>query len=370
MKSLVEKLVEKKKEGTWWDFKREHHENSVNLLHDILCLSNAIHPGDRYLIIGVSDNYEYVNVNQGKKRRNQSDIIDLLKSKNFSENNVPIVSMETISIHNNEIDIIVIKNERTKPYYLLNDERKGKQLLRCGVVYSRVGDTNTPIDKCANPKDVALMWRERFGLTLSAEERFKSILLEYNNWRYDEKSKAYYSVDPDYSLEIEEEEEREGQYWWQLELFEKTIGSVYVLKYKDKELYRLPVQRFYNENLCFPFPNVEYVAYPGDQLTGVACYCDLFCYVKGTIEYALFSHIRALEVGGQLFERSLSTPIETQIKPPIIRLPFLIFEDDQEKNKAIEKLRKGINDFKASSVEKDRCEKSFSEWAYDQIRSI
>ncbi len=57
MENLIVQLIESKKEGTWWDFKREHHSCSLDLLHDILCLSNVIHLGDRYLIIGVSDDY-------------------------------------------------------------------------------------------------------------------------------------------------------------------------------------------------------------------------------------------------------------------------------------------------------------------------
>jgi schlafen family protein len=367
VEKLVKQLVERRKEGSWWDFKREHHECSLDLLHDILCLSNAIHSGDRYLIIGVSDDYEFIDVRSNNPRRRQSDVIDLLKAKKFAEDNVPIVTLETIYINDNEIDVIVIKNERVKPYYLLSDERKGKKTLKCGVVYSRVGDTNTPVDKCANPNDVAVMWRERFGLTLSVEERFITILLDYENWRYDGVSKAFYSLEPDYSIEIEEDENVQGKYWWQIDFFEKPVGSTYILKYKDKELYKLLVQRFHSENLCFPFPNVEYVAYPDDQITNVECYCDLFFYVKGTIKYSLFVHVRALEIGAKLNEFSLKTPIKTQIKPPIINLPFLIFEDNSSKDKAIEMLKQNINEYKALSADGNKCEKLFSEWAYNQV---
>jgi len=370
VENLITQLIESKKEGTWWDFKREHHSCSLDLLHDILCLSNVIHPGDRYLIIGVSDEYELLDVKANMPRRKQSDIIDLLKKKDFAEDSVPNVSLTTISINNSEIDVVVIKNERVKPYYLLSDARKGKKILKCGVVYSREADTNTPIDICANPKDVALMWRERFGLTLSAEERFVSVLLEYENWRYDGVSKAYYSLDPDYSIEIEEDKDSQGQYWWQLDFFENPIRSLYTLKYKDKELYKVPVLRFYSENLCFPFPNIEYIAYPQDQITSVECYCDLFCYVKETIEYSLFAHIRALEIGAKLTEFSLRTPIKTQIKPPVISLPFIIFDDNVEKNRAMEKLKQNINEFKVLSEGKNECEKLFSEWAYNQINGV
>ncbi len=371
MKTLVRQLVEKKKEGTWWDFKREHHESSLDLLHDILCLANANHSGDRYLIIGVSDDYEVIDVNNGKIRRKQSDIIDLLKSKKFAEDNVPVVSMEGVSINTNEIDVITIKNKRKKPYYILDDYKKGKKCLRSGVVYNRVRDTNTAIDQCANPNDVVLMWKERFGLTLSVKERYVEILLDFQNWCYNGISKAHYTIDPDYSLEIEQDDNGESQYWWQKEIVEKTVDSIYLFKYKDKDVYSLPVKRFYSENLCFPMPDVEYIAYPddSDRCSGVSCYYALFHYTKRTINYSLFFHIRALEVGGNSTAKSFCTPLKSQIKPPIISLPFLIFESDKEKNEAIKKLKENINDFKCNVGQTNGSEKQFCEWAYKKIKS-
>ncbi len=74
-----------------------------------------------------------------------------------------------------------------------------------------------------------------------------------------------------------------------------------------------------------------------------------------------------MEIGAKLTEYSLETPLKTQIKPPIISLPFLLFDDDDDKNKAIEKLKQNINGFKKLSKGNRECEKLFSEWAYDQI---
>ena len=370
MDKLVKQLVAKKKEGLWWDFKREHHKSSLDLLHDILCLSNVIYPDDRYLIIGVSDDYKYFDVRSNNPRRKQSDIIDLLRAKNFAEDNMPQVTMETISINNNEIDIVIIKNKRLKPYYLLNDVKRERKTLKSGVIYSRIVDTNTPIDRCANPSHVEKMWKERFGLTLPAEERFKPILLDYKNWRYDGISKAYYSLDTDYSIEIKEDESAQEKFWWQIEFFEKVVGNTYILKHKDKELFNLSIQRFRSENLYFPFPDIEYIAYPDDQISNIDCYCDLFFYVKNTIEYSLFVHIRAGEIGGELKNNSLKTPIRTQIKPPIIKLPFLIFEDNSSKNTAIQMLKQNIKEFEVLSENGHNCEKLFSEWAFQQVTEL
>lgn len=51
----VNSLILLKKEGVYWDFKRQHHSSKGDLLHDILCLTNAEHNGDRFLIFGVDD---------------------------------------------------------------------------------------------------------------------------------------------------------------------------------------------------------------------------------------------------------------------------------------------------------------------------
>lgn len=48
-------LIASKTEGQYWDFKREPHKNNESLVHDILCLANTKHDGDRFLIIGVAD---------------------------------------------------------------------------------------------------------------------------------------------------------------------------------------------------------------------------------------------------------------------------------------------------------------------------
>ncbi|WP_224358814.1 hypothetical protein [Klebsiella grimontii] len=32
-----------------------YHQNNAALVHDILCMANVLHDGDRYLIFGVTD---------------------------------------------------------------------------------------------------------------------------------------------------------------------------------------------------------------------------------------------------------------------------------------------------------------------------
>ena len=53
--AIISRLINRKAEGTYWDFKREHHSNNGELIHDVLCLANTKHTGDRFLIFGVDD---------------------------------------------------------------------------------------------------------------------------------------------------------------------------------------------------------------------------------------------------------------------------------------------------------------------------
>jgi len=372
VENLIKSLIDQKKEDSWWDFKREHHKNPIDLLHDILCLSNTVYDGNRYLVIGVSNKYELVDVNDGELRRTQANILDFLKTKKFSGDNIPNVSLDTVVIEGKEIDLITIKNELKKPYYLVFDEKKDKKLLRSGVVYSRVGDTNTPIDKCANPNDVELMWRERFHLDLKSTEKFKLILLDYENWQYDGIDSAFYNLDPDYSILIGSREEQGGNFWWQNIFFEEPYSYYYCLKYKNTSIHKIKVIRFRSENLCIPYPSVEFITYPeAKDGLDVNFYCDLFYYRKDSIEYSLFYHMRSIEVS-TVNHNTYKTPIKTQIKPAIIYLPFVILDDESEFEKLCKHVKETFSLFIECKNAKDECvngdksilesERFFSEW--------
>jgi hypothetical protein len=221
------------------------------------------------------------------------------------------------------------------------------------------------------------MWRERFGLNDKASDRFKKVLLDFNNWKYDGIDSAFYDIDPDFTIEIGDSETDGGKFWWEEGFFEKPTKYHYHLKYKKVELHKLPVVRFRSENLCLPFPSIEFITYPekkDDCTTDI--YCDLFFFKKNTIEYSLFKHIRALEVESPT-KQSFSTPIETQIKPPIIELPFLFIDDDIHLKAIISKLVSGFDNFldelrnspdvldiEDENRKRVASERLFSEWAF------
>jgi len=377
MKDLIEQLVMEKREDEWWDFKLKHHTNLVKLLHDVLCMANILYKGDRYIIFGISDDYKIVGISKDDRRNTQADILDFLRKKSFANHNIPKIEIHVDIINGKEIDVLTIKDSRDKPYYLTRDEKSQGCIVRAGVVYSRLGDTNTPIDSCANPYEVEAMWRKRFGLDDKASDRFIQVLLDFKNWQYDGESLAFYDIDPDYTIKIGESESSAGKFWWEKGLFEKPTKCYYHLRYKNIELHKISVVEFESENLYIPFPNVEYVTYPekkDDCVTDI--YCDLFYFQRNTIKYSLFEHIRALEVKTPT-EKTYSTPIETQIKPPRIKLPFLILDNEHSLKAICEKIISRFDDFltekqastKISEIEGNEkkriaSERLFSEWAF------
>lgn len=380
MQELVEQLVEQKREGDWWDFKLKHHSNLLELLHDVLCLANIIYEGDRFIIFGVSDDYKITGLSEDDVRHTQADILNFLRTKSFAYHKIPNVKIHSIQIDGKELDVLSIKDENHKPYFLTRDEAKKGITIRAGTIYSRMGDTNTPKDGSANPYEIEAMWRQRFGLDKKASERFIDVLVDFKNWKYDGISKAFYDVDPDYTIEIGGNEGSEGKFWWEEGLFEKPDRFYYYLRYKGVELYKLLVVRFRSENLEIPFPDVEYITHP-EKNDGCETdvYCDLFYYLENSIEYSLFKHIRAIEVS-EITNKSFSTPIETQIKPRIIELPFLIFDSEDSLKIACKKLVDNFDDFlrvKSESNEiKDSSDKMrrryaterlFTEWAYNIV---
>ena len=115
-------LIETKREGDFWDFKLEHHENRADLLHDILCMANSLNDKDCFIILGVEDQTGIIcGVEKNSTRRSQQQLIDFLKSKEFCGDYRPIVELHTFIIENHDVDVITVLNTMNTPYYLKKD---------------------------------------------------------------------------------------------------------------------------------------------------------------------------------------------------------------------------------------------------------
>lgn len=201
---IVKDLIEIRVEGVYWDFKLKHHLNKGALIHDVLCLANAEHDGPRFLIFGVGDGDGSVQtIENDAKRRSQADIISLFRdnAEKFFQSRFPTFYLRTVEIDYKQVDVLIVENGTKKPYYLVEHIHG----VKAHHIYSRVGDTNTPLNRTAQPHEIERMWRERFGLNKTALERIKHCLAEPEAWSCWEDSKStcyYHNVSPEFTLRV------------------------------------------------------------------------------------------------------------------------------------------------------------------------
>ncbi len=202
LKEIVDIFILSKKESDTWDFKLCHHRNSLQLVKDIICLANVISEEDRYLILGVSDQFEIKGLANDENRRTQADIINILRDAKFAEDRYPDIFLQTIDEY--DIDVIIIKNRPEKPYYLKEIMSKEGKNLYPGTVYSRVRDTNTPTNRSAESRLIEEMWKERFGLNIHPVDRICSLLKDDSVWIHDigNKKYAYNEQYPEFRFEL------------------------------------------------------------------------------------------------------------------------------------------------------------------------
>ncbi len=182
------------------DFKRQFHQNNIELLHDIICLANSYVEGDRYLVFGVADDKTIVGVQSDSNRKNNAGLQDLLRQNNF--NRIPTIKLQTIEYQPSiEVDILLIRNRPDKPFFLVKDKTSQGKTIRAGVIYTRLGDTNIPLQESAPEAQIELMWRERFGLGLPPLERMKLLLNDFKDWEsINEDAQLYHKQFPEFTV--------------------------------------------------------------------------------------------------------------------------------------------------------------------------
>ncbi|MGE0739174.1 AlbA family DNA-binding domain-containing protein [Sulfurimonas sp.] len=203
---IVKGLIALKKEGVYWDFKQEHHQNNVDFIHDVICLANARNDGDRYLIFGVDDNSKIIELSNFKK---QADIVDTLRNAHFADDIFPDITLEDLVIDDKTIQVLRIKNTSNKPYYLRQEKKDHKKTINAGTVYTRVMDTNTPKNRVASSKDIEYMWKERFGLIQTPLERFKIYLEDFKGWQHSGEI-SHYGQFPEFTIQSLEDSYCQG----------------------------------------------------------------------------------------------------------------------------------------------------------------
>ena len=206
---IVRDLIGRRSEGVYWDFKLKHHANKGDLVHDVLCLANAEHDGPRFLVFGVENGGVSVQtIEDDEGRRTQADIAGLFRDNagKFFQSRFPTFHLRTIQIDAKQVDVLIIEDEPKKPYYLVEKIQKA-----CAHhIYTRVCDTNTPVDRVAQPHEIERMWRQRFGLDAPALEKAKRCLAEPAAWTLREEDGfvcCHHDVFPEFTLKAASAEE-------------------------------------------------------------------------------------------------------------------------------------------------------------------
>ena len=204
----VYRCIAKKQEGDSWDFKRQWYDKDkekTDLLHDIICMANLIKDEDGLIIIGVDEEHEcsICDVSGDPNRKNTHEMVKFLRDKPFDGGIRPTVYVESIEVNQKTIDVIVIENSLYVPFYLTDRF----QQVEAYHIYTRVGDSNTPIDKSADRDKVEALWKKRFGLNKPTLEKFKIYLRDYKHWvSVDGEQSWYYEYAPEYRIETDLDE--------------------------------------------------------------------------------------------------------------------------------------------------------------------
>jgi hypothetical protein len=269
LQNNIKRLIDSKREGDYWDLKEAPHDNNAELLHDIICLANSLHKGDRFLIFGVTDPKEGATIkglsSNQKNRKTQVNYIDFLRSKPFAGDCRPEVELHTVIIEKKEIDVLIIFDNPLKPYYLTEDykfkpQNSKETIVRANYIYTRTNDTNTPIDKSADIGIIEKMWKQRFGLDLSPLERMELLLMKPSEWFKDigNKPYAYHKEFPEFRIEFSDVEE-----FWEVFSFFFTNNKSFLgnatFKYHSTTLFELEYMYCDEMRIELSVPKTEYL---------------------------------------------------------------------------------------------------------------
>ena len=201
LEEIIVDLIDKKHEGSYWDFKQEYHYNRAKMLHDIICMANNLADCDAYIIFGVTDDGDIVGIEEDKNRKNQENFITFLRDKSFNGGYRPEVELIELNLYGHIIDILIIRRSARTPYYLTNDFVEGKERVRAYYIYTRIMDTNTPRDRSADEESIELLWKKRFGLVPVPLQRFERYLKNKSHW-IERGQTIYYDESPEFTVEI------------------------------------------------------------------------------------------------------------------------------------------------------------------------
>lgn len=285
LKELILLLISSKREGEYWDFKEQFHKNNASLLHDIICMANNRVDRDAYIIFGITDKEcEIVGIENDSNRKNQQQIIDVLKSKKFAGGIRPIIELHTLKSYKHEIDVLIVKNTNDTPYYLVEDYREQNKLVKSQYIYTRVGDTNTDIDKGADINHIEYLWKKRFLLNKPPLEQIKNKLNKKEEWIREDDS--YYNIfNAEYKIDIIYDEEDLNPEFYSYSMYnQSTSYGILEIKSYTTKLYAHQFVVLDSGRYVTTTPSWEYISF-GEYKMDID-YCFKY-FIKDDINYKL-----------------------------------------------------------------------------------
>ena len=367
LKRLVESLIDKATEGSYWDFKQSWHSNTADLLKDIICMANNTTPDmqDGYIIFGVEDKtYNVIGVSSDNNRKNQENMIGFLSSQIWTGEEIPRIEVQTVEIEGHEVDVLIIYNSDVTPFYLLkdyvkvSDSGKTKVVLHAGVIYSRVGDRNTSSAECATKQAAEFLWKKRFGLAGSDDFKVVKRLQNVDDWystdEYDTISNSEYGDisivrDFDYNLEVKINENRPDTGTWVMDfpyLFTDMLNwdigkeetgwrarwSIYLDTRKlDTSLYGVQATR---QTYYHIEPNTYWDSTLGIQLNKLSDSIKYYAYIRNSIQFLAYK---------LFFTKQCYNDAQIAFNRAFTVIP--VFESEQEHNEFMDYTREHKEDF-------------------------
>lgn len=301
-KTLTDIIKFAPNENEKWDFKEVWHESNGELLRDIINFVNTPSHDDSYIIFGISDkDGRVVGIDKNDpNRKNKQQVQDYLRNIPFAQNYYPETNVETLEVDGKLIDVLTVYNTNSTPLFLAKNvdrtdnidksKKKGKPLER-GLIYSRIGDSNTPVDQSTTDKRMEKLWGKRFRLDVNIYDRFKSILQDYKNWTYvprlNNATYYIYTKDPDFKIEEifdESLNNRDIFMSYSLSQFKLRIGwNLIRLKYRETILYDNFFNYFDNATFGAVIPDENFIKLPEKDYSSGA----YFYYLKNDFPFLI-----------------------------------------------------------------------------------
>lgn len=309
-----------KPEDEFHDFKLKWHEDNGELVRDILNFINTIHHEDCYIFFGVGNDGKIEGIEGDENRKDTEQISDLFSNLYLAINTRIELDVTTVNIDGKKIDILTIYDTNFVPQYLT----KRYQKLNQGLIYSRNGAINTPINESAPFEVLNSLFKKHNLLDVSINEQYHKVLEDYLNWDYYANKEGYgyfYRLNPDFNIKIvDDEENRYDVEAYSLDQFKSKISWYSLeLRYRNVIIEEKLVNYLDEGRIVVPSPNRPILYFSNEH----SAYYSI---LKNSMDYKLLEFFRKV---GPLWESFSGDNFIRNI---------VIFENEEERDNIINNL--------------------------------